>query len=206
MLPYADVAQVLDQAAEAADVSHRLVRAVAWVESRWNPDATGPVTRKTGARAVGLMQLMPRTAEGLGVEDPTDAEQNASGGARYLASMLRKFKGSEHRALAAYNWGPGNVEKQPNPALWPASVRLYVARVQERKIRGVSPELYARERGAGDGEQYAEAEPTDQTHAATARDASPRADGPVDRGKLLPLSSSRSPCTRPPEGEGNHAA
>lgn len=82
------------------DIFLRLVEA----ESGWNPRA------KSGAGAMGLVQLMPGTAQGLGVSDPYDPVQSLTGGARYLSQQLKRF-GSYDKALAAYNAGPGNVER-----------------------------------------------------------------------------------------------
>ncbi len=73
-------------------------------ESSWNPRATSE------AGAQGLVQLMPATARGLGVSNPYDPVQSLTGGARYLAQQLKRF-GSYDKALAAYNAGPGNVER-----------------------------------------------------------------------------------------------
>jgi soluble lytic murein transglycosylase-like protein len=66
---------------------------------------------RSGAGAVGLTQLMPATAAGLGVTDPTDPAQSIEGGAKYLAQQLEHFGGDVARALAAYNAGPGAVER-----------------------------------------------------------------------------------------------
>jgi soluble lytic murein transglycosylase-like protein len=86
------------------DLSPSLLEAVVWQESRWREDAVSPV----GAR--GLAQLMPGTARYLGVnaEDPF---QNLEGGARYLREQLDRFDGNLEKALAAYNAGPGRVER-----------------------------------------------------------------------------------------------
>lgn len=82
------------------DIFLRLVGA----ESGWNPRA------KSSAGAMGLVQLMPGTAQGLGVADPYDPVQSLAGGARYLGQQLKRF-GTYDKALAAYNAGPGNVER-----------------------------------------------------------------------------------------------
>jgi soluble lytic murein transglycosylase-like protein len=79
-----------------------LALAVAQQESGFNPNAV------SSAGAIGVMQLMPATAASLGVTNPLDPTQNVNGGMKYLASLLAQF-GDTGEALAAYNWGPGNV-------------------------------------------------------------------------------------------------
>lgn len=86
------------------DLSPSLLEAVVWQESRWRENAVSPA----GAR--GLAQLMPGTARYLGV-DPSDPFQNLEGGARYLREQLDRFDGDLEKALAAYNAGPGRVER-----------------------------------------------------------------------------------------------
>lgn len=86
------------------DLSPSLLEALVWQESRWNENAVSPV----GAQ--GLAQLMPGTARYLGV-DPRDPFANLEGGARYLREQLDRFGGDLEKALAAYNAGPGRVER-----------------------------------------------------------------------------------------------
>lgn len=86
------------------DLSPSLLEALVWQESRWRENAVSPV----GAQ--GLAQLMPGTARYLGV-DSRDPFQNLEGGARYLREQLDRFDGNLEKALAAYNAGPGRVER-----------------------------------------------------------------------------------------------
>ena len=116
-------AGAIEKAAADAGVDPKLLAAVAWTESGFNPEAVS----HAGAR--GLMQLMPQTARGLGV-DPHDPAQNLAGGARYLAEQLDRF-GTVDLALAAYNAGPGAVSRHGGVPPY-AETRGYVTRVLER--------------------------------------------------------------------------
>jgi len=102
-----EVDAIIARAAEAHGVDAKLIEAVIKTESDFNPDAVSPV----GAQ--GLMQLMPGTAEDLGVKDPFDAEENVQAGSRYLKQLLDRYDGDTGLALAAYNWGMGNLERHP---------------------------------------------------------------------------------------------
>ena len=97
-------AQLADAAADKYGLPRRLVRSVISTESDFEPRAVSP------KGAIGLMQLMPATAEALGA-DPRDPAQNVDAGARYLRDLLEKYDGGLWHALAAYNAGPGAVDK-----------------------------------------------------------------------------------------------
>jgi soluble lytic murein transglycosylase-like protein len=111
-------------AAARYDLSPSLVDAVAHTESRYRADAVSP------AGALGVMQLMPATARGLGV-DPKDPVQNIFGGAAYLRAQIDRFDGALDLALAAYNAGPAKVAQAGGVPAIPET-RAYVARNLER--------------------------------------------------------------------------
>ena len=97
--------RVVEEKAMKHNVDPKLVQAVISAESNWNPNA---VSQKG---AVGMMQLMPKTARDMGVGNPLNADENIEGGVKYLKYLLSKFRGNLALALAAYNAGPSLVEK-----------------------------------------------------------------------------------------------
>jgi hypothetical protein len=99
-----DAKALVDNAARKYGLPPELVRAVVAVESAYRPDAV------SSKGAIGLMQLMPATARELGA-DPKVAEQNVDAGTRYLRDLLLKYDQRMFHALAAYNAGPGAVDK-----------------------------------------------------------------------------------------------
>ena len=109
------------QAAEQAGVPPSVFQALVEVESGYNPEAISP------KGAMGLTQLMPATAQALGVTNPFDPEQSLTAGARYLAQLLRQF-GSLPLALAAYNAGPGAVQFYHGIPPYPET-QAYVERI-----------------------------------------------------------------------------
>lgn len=113
---------IFEEAASIYDVPVELLKAVAKAESNFNPNAV------SHAGAIGVMQLMPGTASSLGVTNPYDARQNIMGGAKYLKSNLDRYGGDISLTLAAYNAGPGSVEKYGGIPPY-AETQNYVKRV-----------------------------------------------------------------------------
>ena len=103
--PAKSTSQIVREASEKHGVDSDFIRSVIKQESAGNANAVS----RTGAR--GLMQLMPGTASQLGVNDSFSPEQNVHGGARYLRELLERYNGDAIKALAAYNAGPGAVDR-----------------------------------------------------------------------------------------------
>lgn len=124
LAPLTDSATLLARTAARYSLSPALLEALVWQESRWNNQAVSP------KGALGLTQLMPATAQALGV-DPRDPVANLEGGARYLRMQLDRFGGDVVKALAAYNAGPERVERAGGvPAI--RETRAYVTAILAR--------------------------------------------------------------------------
>jgi soluble lytic murein transglycosylase-like protein len=115
------LAEIINDAAAQYGVDPNLIAAVAFKESRYNPNAVSRIG------AEGIMQLKPKTARYLGVTNSFDARQNVFGGVKYLRKLLDQFDGNVEYALAAYNAGPVRVAKEGPKAT--AEATEYVATI-----------------------------------------------------------------------------
>lgn len=123
IVPKDNTESIIEAAARKFGVDSELVKAIATAESGINQNAVSSVG------AVGVMQLMPSTAENLGV-NPYDERENIYGGAHYLRQMLDKFNGNLTQAIAAYNAGPGAVQQYGGVPPY-AETQNYVGRVMD---------------------------------------------------------------------------
>ncbi|CAN5777456.1 lytic transglycosylase domain-containing protein [soil metagenome] len=135
------------QHSSAHGVRADLVRAVIQAESAFNPRAL------SHKGAMGLMQLMPATAAELGVTNPYDPDQNIRGGVTYLKTLLVKYSQNEELALAAYNAGPGAVQKYGAVPPY-RETRDYIARIKHTAdVRPAAAKTLFRKVDVVDGRQ-----------------------------------------------------
>lgn len=113
---------IFQKAAKKYGIDVNFLKSVARVESNFRSNAVSCVG------AVGIMQLMPRTAKGLGVKNSYDPEQNIMGGAKLLSQLMKKYNGDLEMTLAGYNAGSGNVQKYGGVPPW-KSVHNYIKKV-----------------------------------------------------------------------------
>ncbi len=117
-----DIESIVRDAGQRYGIDPSLIKAVIQVESGGN---TFAVSR---AGAQGLMQIMPGTAAELGIANAFDPVQNIMGGTQYLRKLLDRYQGDTRLALAAYNWGMGNLERRPEAM--PRETKNYIAEVE----------------------------------------------------------------------------
>jgi hypothetical protein len=117
----AEIDEIIKHASNIYGVAPELITAVIKAESDFNIGAN------SSKGAMGLMQLMPETAKELGVKNCYDPVENIMAGTCYLKSLLNRYDGNVELTLAAYNWGMGNVERQPDRL--PQETRTYIAMV-----------------------------------------------------------------------------
>ena len=112
----------IHEAAKKYGLDPNELKAQIKAESGFNPRAVSP------AGAAGLMQLMPKTAKDLEIKNVFDPRENIMGGAKYMRQLLDMFGGDRDKALAAYNWGMGNVS---SGGAYPKETREYIARIRK---------------------------------------------------------------------------
>ena len=133
-IPKDRIEPMVQEIAKREGLTPQLLRAVIEKESSNLPCAV------SSAGAEGLMQLMPETASGLGVDDPFDPRQNVDGGARYLKQMIDRYGGNLLLGLAAYNAGPGRADNAGAFPL-PAETTSYVSEILRKLGAANSPKL-----------------------------------------------------------------
>ena len=119
---YSEFEEIISETATRYGLDPDLIRAIIQIESGGIPDA------RSSKGAIGLMQLMPGTSSSLAVSNPFDPKANIRGGTKYLRQLIERFRGNLVLALAAYNAGPGKVERYKGIPPYPET-RRYVRNV-----------------------------------------------------------------------------
>lgn len=114
---------LIEKHSKVAQLDPALIEKIIMAESKGDPNA------KSSAGAQGLMQIMPETAKEIGLENPFDPEENIKAGTKYFAELHKQFKGDTRKALAAYNWGQGNVKEDPELKNAPKETHAYIKKV-----------------------------------------------------------------------------
>jgi soluble lytic murein transglycosylase-like protein len=130
----AKIEEMIREVSARYRVDPALVRAVIETESNWNSAA---ISRRG---ALGLMQLVPGTAQQMGVDNALDPKQNIDGGVRYLHGLLERYNGDLDKVLAAYNAGPGAVDRAGGVPRY-RETREYVQKVTDSYFRPGSDRL-----------------------------------------------------------------
>jgi soluble lytic murein transglycosylase-like protein len=125
-----EINNVIEQAAQKYGIDGEFIKAIVKQESSYNPDAVSK------AGAIGLMQLMPTTAQSLGVKNPFDVLENIDGGTKYIKKLVDSFGGNKELALSAYNGGIGRMNKRGVDTtaeidLMPKETQDYVSKVMK---------------------------------------------------------------------------
>jgi soluble lytic murein transglycosylase-like protein len=162
--PEKSTEQIVREASKTHGVDSDFIDSVIQQESSGNPRAVSPA----GAR--GLMQLMPGTAAQLGVADRFSPEQNVHGGTRYLRELLERYHGDAIRALAAYNAGPGAVDRYRGVPPY-RETRAYVQRIvrqYNRKKQNIEAQAAATGKGTGAPVRSSKPSPSQREKAVAA--------------------------------------
>jgi hypothetical protein len=134
MLPETQYDSLFQQYGEQHGVDPALLKAIASVESNFNPKATGPQTRS--GRAQGMMQFVPAMQKAYGIKDPFDPGQSVNAAARMMSDLLKRYDGDVGMALEAYNGGPSLVGKSKQTADYRTKVMSRFAPNQSASDKG----------------------------------------------------------------------